>query len=211
MFNDLSTPRATPAASRRSPSRPAWSRRRGRGRVPRRGHARAWPGAPSGASPWHLPWSSSASATATTVRQGHGLVVAAVRVGIPFLPVFGWLGAAGELPALRDPAPGRGGSRGRRSRSPTRGRTSSGTRRRGQVRRRGAGDRGRAWLVHAVPELGASLPVAAARRARRGARSCAIWRRRGRGVIVASPRARAGSGGRNAIGAWELERPASPC
>ena len=145
-----------PGSRRAMASWPPRHRPRPRGPV-RRADGRAWRS------------SSSASATATTgsprARPGRGC---RSRSGSRSCPVYGWLGAAGELPAvLRGPRRRSRCSPAPRSRSPTPWPTSSATPAAGvaSVARR-LGRSGRGWL-HARA-CSAVVVVAAPRDARRG-------------------------------------------
>ena len=70
-------------------------------------------------------------------------------IGIPLLPAYGWLGAAGDVPAsFLALLPMAVGWRARRSPSRTRGRTSSGTWRRARIRSPSGSGSERAWRLH---------------------------------------------------------------
>ena len=203
------------AASR---SRPGWSRRRAApGRGGRGGRARARPGGPVGPRDRRAGRRRPRrSATATTcVAKGTAWSWLPFAVGIPLLPVYGWLGAAGALPAfVRDPASRSPCWPGRPWPSPTPGPTSSATRRPASTRSRRRLGPERAWRVHAGLLLGGRRWLALVTRWSRRAPGAARdrrGRRRAASVVACRRRHRAGDGraGRAGSGRGSSRRSAS--
>ena len=131
-------------------------------------------------------------------------------VGIPLLPVFGWLGAAGQPAGLFVVlVPVAVAGRRRRSPSPTPGPTSSATRRPGSIRSRSGSGCERAWSVQAradgaVVGVGdrhagaAGAPVG--RAGHRGRRRLASSRSASPSAVGATARRTSGPGSSQAIG-----------